>query len=61
MISENLFYDIADLLTVGSDSGTAGAINVNTASLTVLTCLPGVNEALARAGAGLEALEIPLV
>ena len=49
VISENLFYDIADLLTAGSDSGTAGAINVNTASLTVLTCLPGVNEALARA------------
>lgn len=50
VISQNLFMDIADAVTT-TDAGTdlAGMINLNTASLEVLACLPGVDRQLADA------------
>ena len=41
--------EIADDVTVSSDSEQAGAININTASPEVLACLPGISEELAQA------------
>ena len=49
LISETMLAEIGDDVAVGTDESLAGAINVNTASLTVLICLPGVNDTLARA------------
>lgn len=49
VISEDLLRDIADDLTVGQGQSTAGAINVNTAGIDVLICLPGVDRQLAQA------------
>ena len=49
VISEDLLTDIADDVTADSNQDEAGLINVNTASLEVLQCLPGVNRELAQA------------
>jgi competence ComEA-like helix-hairpin-helix protein len=49
VIDEDLFKDIADDVTVDSNSSQPGAININTASLDVLACLPGVERELAQA------------
>jgi competence ComEA-like helix-hairpin-helix protein len=49
VIDEDLFKDIADDVTVDSKSSQPGAININTASLDVLSCLPGVERELAQA------------
>lgn len=49
VISQDLLLDIADELTADSTSDLAGAININTASLAVLACLPGVDRELAQA------------
>ena len=49
VISEELFIDIADDVTVESDNNQPGVININTASLEVLTCLPGIEPDLAQA------------
>ena len=49
VIDENLLMDIADDLTSDSGSDLAGVINVNTAGLEVLACLPGLNRDLAQA------------
>lgn len=48
VIDENLLMEIADDVTAAS-AGQAGLINLNTAGLDVLTCLPGVNRELAQA------------
>jgi competence ComEA-like helix-hairpin-helix protein len=47
LIDENLLLDIADDVTVGSGDQ-SGAVNINTASLSVLACLPGVTNELAQ-------------
>ena len=49
VISEELLMEIADDLTVQTEASLAGVVNINTASLEVLACLPGVNRDLARA------------
>ena len=49
VISENLFADIADDVTVADDETLAGAINLNTASREVLSCMPDVDRNLAQA------------
>ena len=50
VIDANLLMDIADDITVAdSTAAQAGLINVNTASLAVLACLPGVDRDLAQA------------
>ena len=49
VIDENLFMDIADDVTVDSNDALAGAINLNTANLDVLACLPGIGRELAQA------------
>ena len=49
VVSENLLMEIADELTAQSESNVEGAININTASLDVLACLPGVSRELAQA------------
>jgi DNA uptake protein ComE-like DNA-binding protein len=49
VIDENLFLDLADDVTVGTDEDFPGAININTAGLTVLATLPGVSRELAQA------------
>jgi DNA uptake protein ComE-like DNA-binding protein len=49
VIDERLLMDIADDLCVGSGANLSGLINVNTASLEVLSCLPGVSRELAQA------------
>jgi len=49
VISENLLMDVADDVTVSSDKDLPGVINLNTASLDVLACLPGVDRELAQA------------
>jgi general secretion pathway protein K len=48
VISEDLFMDIADNVTTDTGQTLSGAINVNTAGLDVLQCLPGVNPQLAQ-------------
>jgi len=48
VINQDLLLDIADELTADSNSDLAGAININTASLEVLVCLPGVERELAQ-------------
>ena len=48
VISESLLMDIADDVTVADDNAPAGNININTAGLAVLCCLPQVDRNLAR-------------
>jgi DNA uptake protein ComE-like DNA-binding protein len=49
LISEQLLMDVADDLTVLSTSVQAGAVNLNTAPVEVLECLPGMTRELAEA------------
>jgi competence ComEA-like helix-hairpin-helix protein len=49
LISEELLTEIADDVTVATDSDQAGVININTASPEVLACLPGISKELAQA------------
>jgi competence ComEA-like helix-hairpin-helix protein len=49
VVDENLFMDIADDVTTDTGQSLAGAININTASLEVLACLPGVTREIAQA------------
>jgi DNA uptake protein ComE-like DNA-binding protein len=49
VVDENLFLDIADDVTADSNQSLAGAININTAGLDVLVCLPGITRELAQA------------
>jgi competence ComEA-like helix-hairpin-helix protein len=49
VISPDLLMDIADELSVGNSANLPGKININTASLDVLACLPGVDRDLAQA------------
>jgi len=49
VIDENLLMDIADDLTTDSGTDLSGLINLNTASLEVLACLPGITRELAQA------------
>ena len=48
LISEDMLADICDDVTVADDSTLKGAININTASFEVLSCLNGLTEQLAR-------------
>lgn len=48
LISEDLLLQIADDITLDSESELAGAININTAEAAVLHCLPGVETELAH-------------
>ena len=48
MISEQLLMDIADELTVQSEQTLPGVINLNTAPLDVLLCLPGMTRQVAH-------------
>jgi competence ComEA-like helix-hairpin-helix protein len=49
VISQELLEQIADGLTLASATDLPGLININTASLDVLICLPGVEASLAQA------------
>jgi competence ComEA-like helix-hairpin-helix protein len=49
VIDENLLMDIADDMTADSASDSPGLININSASLEVLSSLPGINRQLAQA------------
>ena len=49
VIDENLFMDIADEVTTETGQSLPGAINLNTAGLDVLVCLPGMTRELAQA------------
>ena len=49
VISQELFEQIADDLTLASGTDLPGLININTARLEVLMCLPGVDQSLAQA------------
>lgn len=50
VINQDLLIDIADeISTTDSGQDLSGIININTASLNVLTCLPGVDRQLAQA------------
>jgi DNA uptake protein ComE-like DNA-binding protein len=49
VIDQTLLMDIADDLTADSASDLSGVINVNSASVEVLECLPGLSRELAQA------------
>jgi len=49
VVDEKLFMDIADEVTTENGSSLTGAININTAGLDVLVCLPGMTRELAQA------------
>ena len=49
VVNENLFMDLADDVTTDNNQTLAGAININTAGLDVLACLPDVSKELAQA------------
>jgi general secretion pathway protein K len=49
VVNENLFVDIADDITTATSQSLSGAININTAGLDVLICLPGMTRELAQA------------
>lgn len=49
VIDENLLVQIADDVTTSAEESLVGVVNVNTASLEVLACLPGVTRELAQA------------
>ena len=48
VISDDLLMSIADQLTASRNRNESGLININTASLDVLACLPGVDQQLAQ-------------
>jgi len=48
VVDENLFMDIADQVTTVSDQNLPGVVNINTAGLDVLACLPGMTRELAQ-------------
>ncbi|HEY5040512.1 MAG TPA: helix-hairpin-helix domain-containing protein, partial [Verrucomicrobiae bacterium] len=48
VIDENLLMEIADDVTAADDKTLSGAININTAGLDVLVCLPGIDRDLAQ-------------
>lgn len=49
VVNENLFTDIADDVTTETGQSLSGAININTAGIDVLACLPGLTRELAQA------------
>lgn len=49
VIDENLLQEMGDDISVSTDEDLAGAVNVNTASLAVLSSLPGISRELAQA------------
>jgi competence ComEA-like helix-hairpin-helix protein len=49
VISQDLLEQMADNITIASQTDMPGLVNINTARLKVLTCLPGVDQALAQA------------
>lgn len=49
VIDERLFKEIADHLTVDDQAERVGIVNLNTASVDVLLCLPGMTRPLAQA------------
>jgi competence ComEA-like helix-hairpin-helix protein len=48
VIDDQLFMQIADEVTIGDGTDLAGLVNINTAGLDVLTCLPGIDRVLAQ-------------
>jgi competence ComEA-like helix-hairpin-helix protein len=48
VISQNVLMDIADDVTVEQGGELAGVVNINTAGLEVLICLPGMTRELAQ-------------
>lgn len=48
LISQDLFEDICDYVTVDDATTQKGVVNINTASVAVLSCLNGLTEELAR-------------
>ncbi len=48
VVNEDLFMDIADDITTDNNQSLSGAININTAGLDVLVCLPGMTRELAQ-------------
>jgi general secretion pathway protein K len=49
VISEDLFLEIADDVTTADNQNLTGVININTAGVDVLACLPGMTRELAQA------------
>src|SRR5690606_3134092 len=49
LISEELFHQIADDVTTQSETAQYGLININSASVPVLACLPGITQEIAQA------------
>jgi competence ComEA-like helix-hairpin-helix protein len=49
VISDSQLMDIADDVTAQAGADLAGVVNINTASLEVLVCLPGISRQLAQA------------
>lgn len=49
VISDTLLLDLADDVTAQAEQALPGVVNINTASLEVLACLPGLNRDLAQA------------
>jgi competence ComEA-like helix-hairpin-helix protein len=49
LISPELFMDIADDVTAGNEDESPGVLNVNSASLEALICLPGMSREMAQA------------
>ncbi len=49
LVNEKLLMDIADDLTTEADADLPGRVNINTANLLVLSCLPGISRELAQA------------
>lgn len=49
VIDQTLFEDIADDVTINSDDNLPGIININTAGIDVLSCIPGIDRQLAQA------------
>jgi DNA uptake protein ComE-like DNA-binding protein len=48
VVNEDLFMDIADDITTDNNQSLGGAININTAGVNVLVCLPGMTRELAQ-------------
>ncbi len=48
VINESLLMQIADDVTTSGDKNLTGVVNINTASLDVLVCLPGIDRDLAQ-------------
>jgi competence ComEA-like helix-hairpin-helix protein len=49
VVTQDLLMDIADDVTVQSGESLPGLVNINTAGLATLTCLPGLDRQLAQA------------